>query len=67
MAMLRTCPSGRTVSTVASSTRIATAMSLGCVAMHSLLTPITPFERLTPPIALQPVPGWRLLQGWSVS
>ena len=25
--------------------------------MHSLLTPITPFERLTPSIALQPVPG----------
>ena len=30
---------GRTVSTVASSTRIATAMSLGCVAMQASLAP----------------------------
>ena len=37
--MLRVDPLGLTVSTVASSTRIATAMSLGCVAMHASLCP----------------------------
>ena len=43
-------PSGRTVSTVASSARIATAMSLGCVAMQASLTPITACCRLNPPM-----------------
>ena len=38
---VRVAPSGRTVSTVASSARIATAMSLGCVAMQASLAPIT--------------------------
>ena len=37
---VRAAPSGRTVSTVASSARIATAMSLGCVAMQASLAPI---------------------------
>ena len=49
--------SGRTVSTVASSTRIATAMSLGCVAMQASLTPTMACCRLKPPIAAQPLPG----------
>ncbi len=65
--MRRVVASGFTVSTVASSTRIATAMSLGWVAMHWSLLPITASWRLTPPIAAQPLPGWRLLQGWLVS
>ena len=65
--IVRVEPSGRTVSTVASSARIATAMSLGWVAMHASLTPTTACWRLKPPIAEQPLPGWRLLQGWLVS
>ncbi len=65
--MLRAAPSGRTVSTVASSTRIATAMSLGWVAMQASLMPTTACWRLNPPIAEQPLPGWRLLHGWLVS
>ncbi len=63
----RTAPFGLTVSTVASSTRIATAMSLGCVAMQASLVPMTACWRVTPPMAAQPLPGTRLLQGWSVS
>ena len=47
----------------ASSARIATAMSLGCVAMQASLAPTTACWRLKPPIAAQPLPGWRLLQG----
>ena len=39
--MLRTAPSGLIVSTVASSARMATAISLGCVAMQASLTPMT--------------------------
>jgi hypothetical protein len=42
-------------------------MSLGCVAMQAGLPPMTANERETPPIALQPLPGRRLLQGWAVS
>ena len=60
-------PFGRTVSTVASSARIATAMSLGCVAMQASLTPTMACCRLNPPIAAQPLPGRRLLHGWLVS
>ena len=65
--MLRVVPSGRTVSTVASSARMATAMSLGWVAMQASLTPTTAWWRLNPPMAAQPVPGWRLLHGMLVS
>ncbi len=65
--MRRAVPSARTVSTVASSTRIATAMSLGCVAMQAGLEPMTASVRDTPPRAEQPLPGWRLLQGVFVS
>src|SRR3982751_3574003 len=64
--MLRVVPSGRIVSTVASSTRIATAMSLGCVAMQASLAPTTACCRLTPPMAAQPLPGRRLLQAQAV-
>jgi hypothetical protein len=39
--MRRAEPFGWIVSTVASSARIATAMSLGCVAMHASLVPTT--------------------------
>ncbi len=67
MGMLRAEPSGRTVSTVASSARIATAMSLGWVAMQASLAPMTACWRLNPPIAAQPLPGSRLLHGWLVS
>jgi hypothetical protein len=65
--MLRVAPPGRNVSTVASSTRIATAMSLGCVAMQASLTPTMACWRLKPPMALQPLPGRRLLHGWFAS
>ncbi len=41
MGIARVEPSGRTVSTTASSARKATAMSLGCVAMQASLTPTT--------------------------
>ena len=46
--MVRVAPFGRTVSTVASSARIATAMSLGCVAMQASLTPTMACCRLKP-------------------
>ena len=46
---------------------MATAMSLGWVAMQASLEPITASCRVTPPIAAQPLPGWRLLQGCAVS
>ena len=39
--IFRVTPFGCTVSTLASSARMATAMSLGCVAIHASLTPIT--------------------------
>ena len=65
--MRRVEPSAFTVSTVASSARMATAMSLGWVAMQASLTPTTACERLKPPIAEQPLPGWRLLHGMLVS
>jgi hypothetical protein len=42
-------------------------MSLGCVAMQASLAPMTASWRVMPPIAAQPLPGWRLLQGWLVS
>ena len=35
--------------------------------MHASLVPMMASWRLTPPIAAQPLPGLRLLQGWSVS
>lgn len=41
MGMARVCPSGITVSTRASSNRMATAMSLGLVAMQWELVPTT--------------------------
>jgi hypothetical protein len=63
----RVAPSGFTVSTVASSARMAIAMSDGFVAMQCSLAPITASPRVTPPSAEQPDPGWRLLQGWAVS
>ena len=65
--MLRVEPSGRTVSTTASSNCMATAMSLGWVAMHSSLTPTMAWLRLWPAMAEQPLPGARLLQAWLVS
>jgi hypothetical protein len=42
-------------------------MSLGWVAMQASLAPMTASCLVTPPIAEQPLPGWRLLQGWAVS
>ena len=65
--MARVAPSGATVSTVASSTRIATAMSDGCWLMQAVLVPRIARLRLWPPIAEQPEPGSRLLQGLVVS
>jgi hypothetical protein len=65
--MLRAEPSVRTVSTVASSARTATAMSLGCVAIQASLVPMMAWLRVNPPMAAQPLPGSRLLHGWSVS
>ena len=53
----RACRPGCTVSTVASRTRIATAMSLGWVAMHASLAPTMACWRLKPPMAEQPLPG----------
>jgi hypothetical protein len=38
-------------------------MSLGCVAMQFGLVPSTARMRFSPPIAEQPEPGSRLLQG----
>jgi hypothetical protein len=35
--------------------------------MQASLPPTTACWRVKPPMALQPLPGWRLLQGWSVS
>ena len=61
--MVRVVPSARTVSIVASSAIIATAMSLGWVAMQLSLTPSTACARLKPPIAAQPLPALRLLHG----
>ena len=63
MGMRRDVPSALAVSTVASSTRMATAMSLGWVAMHALLAPTIACWRLMPSSALQPLPGCRLLHG----
>jgi hypothetical protein len=37
------------------------------VAMQASLVPTTASWRLKPPMAEQPLPGWRLLQGWLVS
>ena len=42
---------------------MATAMSEGWVAMHLSLAPRMAWMRLKPPIAPQPEPGSRLLQG----
>ncbi len=67
MGMDRVPPSAWTVSTTASSARRATAMSLGWVAMQASLWPTTACCRVTPPTALQPLPGVRLLQGMLVS
>jgi hypothetical protein len=65
--IVRVAPCGFTVSTLASSTRIATAMSLGWVAMQASLAPTTACWRLMPPIAEQPLPGRRLLHAMLVS
>ncbi len=67
MGMTRALPSAWMVSTVASSARSATAMSLGWVAMQASLPPITACWRLTPAMAEQPLPGTRLLHGILVS
>jgi len=67
MGIVRVLPSGRTVSTVASRARMATAMSLGCVAIQASDDPMTASERVMPPIAEHPLPGVRLLQGRLVS
>ena len=67
MGMLRVLPSARTVSMPASSTRMATAMSLGCVAMQASLPPKIASGRLKPAMAEQPLPGTRLLHAWCVS
>ena len=67
MGIFRAVPSGCTVSTVASSARIAIAMSEGWVAMQALLEPTTASWRLKPCNAAQPLPGSRLLQAWFVS
>ena len=40
----------------------AAAMSLGWVAIQASLAPMTACWRLKPPMAAQPLPGWRLLQ-----
>ncbi|MNU09304.1 hypothetical protein D3C72_2557920 [compost metagenome] len=64
---MRNEPSGLTVSTSASSSRMATAMSLGWVAMQASLPPTTAWWRVKPPMAEQPLPGWRLLQARLVS
>ena len=61
--MLRAVPSGRTVSTVASSTRIATAMSLGWVAMQASLAPTTACWRLKPPMRRAAAAGLALVAG----
>ena len=53
--------------TFASSTASATHMSDGCTAMHASLVPRIAFMRLRPPMAEQPEPGSRLLQGVAVS
>ena len=53
--------------TFASSTASATHMSEGCVAMQASLAPRIACMRLRPPIAEQPLPGSRLLQGVAVS
>ena len=45
----------------------ATFMSDGLVAMQASLAPTTAMIRLNPPIAEQPEPGSRLLQGKAVS
>ena len=50
---------------VASSKRIATAISDGCWAIQSSLVPKIASGRFSPLIAGQPEPGMRLLQGLS--
>ncbi len=42
-------------------------MSDGCTAMQASLVPRIAFMRLRPPIAEQPLPGSRLLQGVAIS
>ena len=42
---------------------MATAMSLGWVAMHRSEAPSTAWMRWCPPTAAHPVPGARLLHG----
>lgn len=67
--MRRETPVGVTVSIVASSTRSATAMSEGCVAMQASEVPTMPSWREKAPSLRAPQPdrGWRLLQGMAVS
>ena len=45
---------------------MATAMSLGLVAMHASLAPMIACGRVYPPTAEQPEPGSRLLHGIAV-
>ena len=60
---MRVAPSGATVSTRASSAVIATAMSDGCAAMQSSLTPSTAFIRLRPRERRAARPGHALVAG----
>ena len=60
-------PAGPETCTTASSVAMATAMSLGWVAMQCSEVPRMAWMRFTPEIAGQPVPGLRLLQGVAVS
>ena len=67
MATRRTDASASSSSISASSAVIATAMSEGWVAMQESPAPRIACIRLNPPIAEQPVPGFRLLQSAAVS
>ncbi len=60
-------PRGPVTWTFASSTASATHMSEGCTAMQASLVPRIAFMRLRPPMAEQPLPGSRLLQGVAIS
>jgi hypothetical protein len=46
---------------------MAIAISLGWTAMQASLAPTTAWWRVKPPMAAQPLPGWRLLQRCAVS
>ena len=56
-------PEGPATSTTASSAARGTAKSEGFVAMHLSDQPLTAWLWVSPPLAAQPVPGSRRLQG----